>query len=606
MSTNDFKTFLVEPPLISDITDCLSYGVLSGGECVVYLPYQSTTSDVSTIQVTANIPSLGTVVDRRLLLESTVQLKITGTCPLNTFLINYGFTDALGPFPLNSLFSSCSVTINGYTNTVQSQQILAPLLRLHDSRTLSAFNSTCPTAFDQYYQYADGLSANNNSLGAFNNSGDYDLLPRGAFNLLSISPNINAQPGTFDVPAQTASPPVSQTLYITFRTVEPLFCVSPFTLLEDSGAGMYGLNNVTLNCTIGSANRVWRSANQQAYGMTCTVVGFNNTSLRVCQNTLHPTKMISSKNVHPFYQINQYSSNALPSIGAWGSGNETQTLYGANITLQNIPDMIMIFARKQFAQQTIGDSDSFLALNNVSINFNNNSGILSSCSREQLYMISRECGYNGSFYEWSGFANTYSAGNAVNIVPTSGSVLCVRPCQHLQVASTYLAPGSIGSFNFQAQVNVTNQSDNAYTAGQIELVYLVVSSGILVNNNGTTASFVGILSPQMVIDTVSQQKSYSTVDKSRMVGGGIFGDILSGISSVAKNVLPIAAPIAKNLLANSSNPYAKTASSLLGSLGFGNSGSGYSGGGISGAGSSGAGVSGGKKKKNARLMHMIE
>ena len=52
---------------------------------------------------------------------------------------------------------------------------------------------------------------------------------------------------------------------------------------------------------------------------------------------------------------------------------------------------------------TTGDSESFLTINNININFNNNAGLLPSMTQEQLYKASVASGLqNMSWHEFSG------------------------------------------------------------------------------------------------------------------------------------------------------------------------------------------------------------
>ena len=100
-----------------------------------------------------------------------------------------------------------------------------------------------------------------------------------------------------------------------------------------------------------------------------------------------------------------------------------------------------------------------------------------------------------------------------------------------------------------------------------------MNSGCMIFERGTSATYTGILTKQDVLDA-SSQEAYSGADVERMVGGGF----LDSLKSVAAMVAPKALPVAKALLSNVDNPYAKTAAATLGALGFGRSGAGVSGG----------------------------
>jgi hypothetical protein len=53
-----------------------------------------------------------------------------------------------------------------------------------------------------------------------------------------------------------------------------------------------------------------------------------------------------------------------------------------------VPDKLVICVRRQIAALNCSDTDSYLTINNISINWNNQAGILSSMSPEMLYRSS--------------------------------------------------------------------------------------------------------------------------------------------------------------------------------------------------------------------------
>jgi len=87
-------------------------------------------------------------------------------------------------------------------------------------------------------------------------------------------------------------------------------------------------------------------------------------------------------------------------------------------------------------------------------------------------------------------------------------------------------------------------------------------------HNGTSLSkYLAILNKEDVLRAAHEAPS-SNGEVRRMIGGGFFDSLMSGISSV----LPIAkalAPVAKNVLGMIPNSGAQTASNLLGALGAG-------------------------------------
>jgi hypothetical protein len=100
-----------------------------------------------------------------------------------------------------------------------------------------------------------------------------------------------------------------------------------------------------------------------------------------------------------------------------------------------------------------------------------------------------------------------------------------------------------------------------------ELCMVVVNSGVLVTEKGTSSTFTGILSKQDVLDA-SSQNAVNASSMERIVGGGM----LDKIRSTVTKALPYLAPLAKSALSQVNHPVAKVASAGLGALGYGKSG----------------------------------
>jgi hypothetical protein len=74
-----------------------------------------------------------------------------------------------------------------------------------------------------------------------------------------------------------------------------------------------------------------------------------------------------------------------------------------SIQLSTVPDKLIVFVRRPVGSQTCSGTDSYLTITNISVNWNNQAGLLSSMSPEQLYMFSVQSGLaNLSWDEFSG------------------------------------------------------------------------------------------------------------------------------------------------------------------------------------------------------------
>ena len=276
-----------------------------------------------------------------------------------------------------------------------------------------------------------------------------------------------------------------------------------------------------------------------------------------------------------FYELPRYLTSLTPTLasqaGVSSASAALTTLTTSNIQLNQIPDKLIIFVREPAATISASAgggsySDSWMSIGKISVNFNNQAGILSSASQQDLYRYSIENGSNQSWLEFSGSANVASLGTGLGrVVPTSGSMLILDFGKDLNIVEDFYAPGSLGNFQLQFNLQVYNQTGATISA--VEVVLITMNSGLFSCERGTSSTYSGILTKQDVLDA-SQQEPYFQSDVKRLVGGGF----LDTLKSVIGKVLPVLAPHAKKYLSESGHPVGKVASKLIGALGYGASG----------------------------------
>ena len=132
--------------------------------------------------------------------------------------------------------------------------------------------------------------------------------------------------------------------------------------------------------------------------------------------------MLDPRNVVPFYELPVYRSTNLPELRAKTTFGQalangefpvapSVTINSSNIQLSGIPDKLIIFVRKPPSLLRCDDTDCFATITNISLNFNNQAGLLSSMTPEQLYRNSFQ----------SGLANMSWDAFCASTVSTSGS-----------------------------------------------------------------------------------------------------------------------------------------------------------------------------------------
>jgi len=572
MSEN-FSTVLIEDPRLL-VTDQVKYGVIKGGANITQTQYKAISQTNSQIIFNCPVPSENIILDRKILFGSTVTLNFTITDVNNALpmvpggnvsvpVFQYSKTEALQVFPLQSLMSVMTATINNTSVNINLQDVLPSIMLLNESDELFEYNGTTNTLVDDtWLNYTDGVNSTSNPLSGYQDT-DYAMSKIGRGCLPVTIQGINGQPiHTFTangnalnndsfVKNQGTTNNV-WTFQLVFRVVEPLL-LSPwiFGNPKHNSQGIYGLQNLNFQFNVGSTNRVFSSA----MAATSYVVGgvtvyplqyqislpstnaFQNTVLYTTYLTPQPSQLLKSRNVVPYYEVPRYLSTSgsnvtiAPSVITPGATVDFTTITGVTLStgtitsqtlqLNQIPDKLIINVRVPMSQQTCAYSSSFASIYGIQLNFNNQSGLLSTFSQYDLYRISKENGSTQSWPNFCGFSNAWSGLNLQGYykpVPTTGSLLVLEFGKDIQLPD-YYAPGCLGNFNLQFTLQIYNQSLTQPLVNP-ELVIITLNSGVLVNDRGTSNIYTGLLNREDVLKTSSEQP-YTRSDVVRLVGGSV-------------------------------------------------------------------------------------
>jgi hypothetical protein len=579
MSSN-FHSVLVEDNIISQITDEVTFAVQSSGQ-ENYQQFTATSVSTSNITINAQVPSQEIVLDRNVLLSSVVNFTINvsgasfeALAKDETFF-DYGNTEGFGSYPLNSLITTVSGTINNVSINSQTQDTLAVLLRLNDAPLISETNTSTASLPDFYYaSYSDAVvadfTATNNPLGnVLQSSYDATYFGRGTLpvkiaiiqyvgNTALVDSNTNKK-------VDTATRAVIECQIL---LVEPLMTLSPFlNNANGTSAGLYGINQISLNINIDqNCRRFFRTANvlgdgapadstqgfytptyissitlgtsglTSSYGVTgisANNAGFSDCKLLSRFLTLQPSQVLKLKSSRnsvsytetPRYLTLQNSTSAVVSRFATGadpySPKSTQVIT-SNLQLSLIPDKIVVACRIPMSQQSYGNSDSFYTIQSATVLFNSASGLISSATLTDIYKLSRRNGSSQNWFEWYGIASRNGAEGNVP-VGTIGSILVIDPAKDLSIPE-FLSNSSSGSFNLQIQLNITcnyGYSTNNPTY-PVEIMTICVNSGIFTCQAGVCSSEVGVLNKEVVLNTKMNSSPESMMMQSeyeRLIGG---------------------------------------------------------------------------------------
>ena len=546
MSTQDFVKVLCKDDRLM-VTDQVRYAVVKGGANVTAAQYNAIGSGgedgfKSNIVFNVQVPSQETLVARQALIETTLNFSITAT-PVSQsgaiegsgYVLAYGSVDGFSPFPFHALVNSTQWTINNNTISQNTRDLLAVLVRLHDKRYLQRYNGMTPTMFDVYGNYSQiPASAKNKPFGSFaEQSYDNDLQPRGSL-------PITVAAGTNFLAVAAGS----RTIRVTIKVTEPCM-LSPFVFAGDEGQAMYGIQNFNATYNLSSAvGNVVRFGGDVAARYTVapvvTFLGAIEPRLLLQYLTPHPSDLLPSRNVLPYYELPRYLTSVSPIVAG-----ATARIVSSSLQLNQVPDKLYICVSRAIDQRLNTDADSFLPIKSISINWNNAAGILSSATQQDLWRMSIESGINMSWAEWSGATTIPSTAAAgVTAIQTCGPILCLEFGKDIELRDDYYAPGSLGNFNLQFTMEVVNNT--AVTTSNYQLMVIVQNSGVFSLERGVSSSYLGILTKSDVLEA-SRGKAIAYSDAIRMVGGGKVSDFFKRVASKLGDAGMAALPALKDI-----------------------------------------------------------
>ena len=214
------------------------------------------------------------------------------------------------------------------------------------------------------------------------------------------------------------------------------------------------------------------------------------------------------------------------------SANTTGTqLQSQTITLPMIPDLLVIFVKPQSYSYSGNfdptQCDFTLPITNISLSFDNYSGLLSNHSVYELYKMSVNNGLEMDWNEWSGQTWGQSGASSSNKLALVGGPLVLRPGRDFAL-STGQAPNLLGNFTLQFNLTVSNYSPYAfdssvptpsssnYGAG-VSIYTVTANSGYFETIKGASRILRNVVTEQ---DILSAPVAEPTQSMDRMVGDG--------------------------------------------------------------------------------------
>lgn len=436
-----------------------------GSKQATHKIFTSTSYSDSQISFSCPPPSLKHVVSRRVMVEAT--FKITAKdANGNPAAFQIGSNDAPRAFPLASVLQTLTVTLNNQNFSCNVSDVIHALLRYGaDDQTFGKEYSITPSRQDFYQEYSDWniYGSGANPLAQSGESTPSDLMMnRGGF--------------TYRVTQGTQQNPTEVEITVT----EPLF-LSPLLFGERDAMGFAHVQTFDLQLTLGNLSRVWSSCNfndDPNLAINSITVTQSKAPRAMFQYfTVNDLQPIPDKLQYPLYNIERFPI----ACNVVNPGAET-TVTSTNITLSSIPKRFYVYARRRNSDLTFKTTDTFARIKNIRVQWSNQTGLFSSASEQDLYLMSVKNGLQMSWQQWSKY---------------TGSVLAIQMGNDIGLGD-YECSGVLGQYQLQMDVTFQNIGSNPVN---YDLYIVTVSEGVVTfQANGMCVSSVAPLTRQDVIN----------------------------------------------------------------------------------------------------------
>ena len=452
-------------------------------------------------------PSTQTIVDRNVRIKTYLEVIVDQPLEIGT-------NDALRQFPIASITDVLTVQINGETVSQNTSELLAALNNYNNTPLgRSRAVSTSPAMPDTFQQFADWATYGS------------------ARNPLAFFGENSTEPSRGGFPIVLAGDKLS------FRCelVEPLF-MSPFLSGQKDDEGFVNVNQMNFTFRWNALTNRVLCHSSLGNAITTVAVSFYQAP-EILMNYITPmiTQPLPTVQTMPYSKLQQY----IKPISSFTAGS-TQVAISDSIKLSLIPTRMFLFVRHARASSNYQVADSFAEISRVDVLWNNQSGLLSTATEQELYDISSRCGLSVSWPEWKQYR---------------GSVFCVEFGEDIGLQANE-ASGVSGQYTIQVQATCTNLT----TTGDYEFYTVFDMPGtISLFENGARTS-IGNLNEAMVLsaaqgDVTASHELYTALHGGRLSGGSFFSGLKSfvkkfatGVRKVADFASPIVGAIAPEFL----------------------------------------------------------
>lgn len=522
LSVNKIETVRINDPVL-DFNEKRLYGVLTGGRRTSFKPIISTSYSNSSAVFSAPPPNPSIAVSRNIKVLQPVTIAFEGTAPAGQALLQSGY-DAFRAYPLASNMNTVQVDLNNVSFSLNISDYIQALLRYHNPDQLKDGDmSMTPSTLDKSQQYSDLQGSIRNPLAAVVDSPNGGLDGRGAFPLTSITNNVSIDPGA--TTTATLAAVLTECLFISPLQFGSLYHENGFIGLQTM--------QVTINWD-NDLRRIWCHDSSGGTILTSITVTLGQPILLMEYKTPSQIVNVPKFRQYGYSEIQRYPTDA----GSAFAANETRLVSSSNIQLNSIPRMMYIFARKRNSDRSYESTDTFFSIEQISVNWANNSGLLSNARKQDLYEMSRKNGCSLNWRDWSGEASYFLSGSTEEKINGVGSVLAVEFGTDLCVDEDE-APGLNGTYQLQMEVLITNRNSIAITP---TLYIVVANEGLFTLENNSAYSQIGVINRNDVI-MARKQEGLTYSNFRYMAGGSWFKKFAKKLSHAIKQIRTHGAPI---------------------------------------------------------------
>ena len=395
--------------------------------------------------------------------------------------------------------------------------------------------------------------------------GDLDGFPRNPLGGYGNMDNINTGRGGFcDITVtNNTSTGVADTAPIVWQFTEPI-CLSPlsYDFFTQEQLCFIGLNQLIISSQLGGRgsggglgpnpniiglNQALWSYSELGVPLTTATTTITGAQALLQFYTPNPRQFIPDKLTYsysePFLYQKQYNVQ-VPAGGQFIINLDT-------ISIPTIPQIALIWGSEQDQYTNISTTDTYARIDAVTVQYMNQSGILSTAQPQDLYEIAVKNGITYSYTAWRRYM---------------GSILPLKFGDDIPLQEG-LAPGTLTKQSFTIQVTFTNI---AAVAKYFTLNVLTMNEGVVtIQKGGMIGKNIGVLTPEEV--KASWNSEPVPVGRSRNVFGNGFsgsGGFWDDVGSFFKRLIRPSITAAQEAFP-SAKPLTDIASSVASSYGYG-------------------------------------